>query len=238
MSSVCQLHTSVTGQTVPEGENGVQSPHRSPSDLESTPGYSHSLVGPRHLDNFMKGTSKVAGVRGGEVPRGPRARPNDSGQRPQIRERVSLDTPSLELELGVTLSSGEGPRAELAPDEREIGRKRTVKPRLAAQGKSTDSIARKHPRPQVLQSTEVDTHLLPASRPPPATQTSGSHIPLFCQPLAGIFPEVLHRNTRGFLCRPTDHTVFISQCQYSPCSKATDFHSVNTNQPWTTGASP
>lgn len=29
-------------------------------------GTSASLVGPRHLDNFMKGTSKVAGGKGGE----------------------------------------------------------------------------------------------------------------------------------------------------------------------------
>lgn len=72
---------------------------------------------------------------------GPRARPNDSGQRPQIRERGITRHSLLGARAGCDTEGREGPRAELAPDEREIGRKRTVKPRLAAQGKSTDSIA-------------------------------------------------------------------------------------------------
>jgi len=44
------------------------------------------------------------------------------------------------------------PRAELAPDEREIGRKQTLKPRLATLGISTDCITLKHPRPQVFRA--------------------------------------------------------------------------------------
>lgn len=117
---------------------------------------------------------------------GPRARPNDSGQRPQIRERGIARHSLLGPRAGCDTEGREGPRAELAPDEREIGRKRTVKPRLAAQGKSTDSIARKHPRPQVFQSTEAaPTYCLHPGHPQPPT-TSVPY-PLLCQPLAGIF---------------------------------------------------
>lgn len=59
-------------------------------------GTSASLTGPRHLDNFMKGTPKVGG---GAVSGGP----NDPGQRPQVRDWGIIRHSLLGLELGVII---------------------------------------------------------------------------------------------------------------------------------------
>ena len=164
------------------------------------------------------------------MPGGPRARP-------QVRDwgiaRCSLLGPRARSDT----EGHEGTRAELAPDEREMRRKQTLRPRLATQGKSTDSITLTHPRPQAFQSTEATPTccLCPGH---PSHPRLPSHTPCFASLWQHLLPEILHRNTRGFLCRPTDQTVFISQCQYSPRLQGNDVYSVNTNQPWTTGASP
>ena len=109
----------------------------------------------------------------GWVPGGPRARPQVRVLGPRARS----DT-----------EGHEGTRAELAPDEREMRRKQTLRPRLATQGKSTDSITLTHPRPQAFQSTEATpTCCLCPGHPQPPT-ASVPH-PLLCQPLATSSPR-------------------------------------------------
>ena len=163
-------------------KNGVQGPHRSPSDLESTPGYLYQPSWSQALRQLHERHSKGWGVSGG-----PRARPNDPGQRPQVRDWDITRRSLLGPRAGCDNTEGcEGTRAELAPDEREIGRKQTLKPRLANLGISTDNITLKHPRPQVSQSTEATPTccLCPGHPQPPTTSVP---YPVLCQPLAGIF---------------------------------------------------